>query len=134
MDKIIIFDGNCVLCNRTFQWILKADKKKQFRFGILQDEQLRTRLSKLFQDKDLLFSEEPETVILLEGDQVFLRSSAVLRICSHLGGFYRIMVVLRLTPKIIRDAIYRWIARNRYGWFGRQSCYIPDESVKNRFI
>ena len=38
-------------------------------------------------------------------------------------------------PKPIRDAIYSWIAKNRYKWFGKQDqCMIPEKSVSHRFL
>jgi predicted DCC family thiol-disulfide oxidoreductase YuxK len=133
-DKVILFDGSCVLCNRTFQWILKADKKAVFNFGTLQDTRVQKRLAGTEAFLHLPHSESMDSVILLEGEKIFFKSSAVIRICFHLGGAYKLMVVFWLVPKFIRDTIYSFIATNRFKWFGKQACYLPDEATKNRFI
>jgi predicted DCC family thiol-disulfide oxidoreductase YuxK len=40
-----------------------------------------------------------------------------------------------LVPKPLRDAVYRFVARNRYRWFGRQdACLVPAPEVRARFL
>lgn len=133
-EKIILFDGSCVLCNRTFHWILKADKQEKFRFGILQDDHVQSRIESIQNSALKTHAKDMDSVLLLEGDQLFSKSSAALRICYHLGGLYRIFLIFWLVPKFIRDALYSFIAAHRYRWFGKKTCYLPDDSLKNRFI
>jgi predicted DCC family thiol-disulfide oxidoreductase YuxK len=43
--------------------------------------------------------------------------------------------MLRLVPRFIRDAVYDWVARNRYGWFGkRDSCRLPSSEERAVFL
>jgi len=77
----------------------------------------------------------PETLLLLDDGQIYERSSAVLRIVSHLRFPWNLLGVLRIIPRPIRDAIYGLIARNRYRWFGKQdTCLLPRAEWKSRFL
>lgn len=119
--KILVqFDGVCILCSRTVNFILKADRKRKFVFSALQDAG----------------SENPgESVIVTDGQTVFTHFDAVLKIAKELGGIYRLAAIFRILPAKWRLAIYLFIARNRYRWFGvRNSCYLPSEEVRERFI
>ena len=120
-EKILIrFDGICILCSKTVRFILKADKKKKFQFQALQN----TSNSQNF-----------ETIIVLEGGKTLTHFDAVLKIGKELGGIYSMVAVCRILPKSWRKSIYLWIARNRFRWFGkRESCYLPSEEEKDRFI
>ena len=75
------------------------------------------------------------TVVLEDEHGVHERSDAALRIVSRLGGFHRFAALLLWVPKGIRDGVYRWIARNRYRWFGkRESCALPDKAERSLFL
>jgi len=75
------------------------------------------------------------TILLVEGDEVFSQSTAVLRSLRHLSGWPRWLVPLRWVPRALRDPIYDLIARNRYKWFGQRStCFVPTSRTRDRFI
>lgn len=74
------------------------------------------------------------SVILIEENKVYLQTDAVLRIARGLP-FYKVFYPLIFLPRFVRDSIYNLIAKNRYRWFGkRESCYVPDNNVKERFL
>jgi predicted DCC family thiol-disulfide oxidoreductase YuxK len=76
-----------------------------------------------------------DSVVLIDEKGVHTRSTAVLRILSRLGAPWAVGVVFLLVPRWIRDAVYDWVARNRYRWFGRRdSCLLPDGAMRNRFL
>ena len=117
---LIQFDGLCILCSRTIQFILKADPKKKFLFQTLQQSK-----------PDHSF----DTVIVLDQQNSFRYFDAVLKIGKELGGIYKLIAVFRIFPRSWRHSFYLWIARNRFQWFGRRnSCYLPNEKEKDRFI
>ena len=73
--------------------------------------------------------------ILAEGDQIYTRSTAVLRMLKKLGGGWKLFYGFIIVPKFIRNAIYNWIARNRYKWYGkRDECMVPTPELKERFL
>lgn len=127
---ILLFDGTCNLCDGSVQWILRADRHKKFRFASLQSDFGQSQLQALA--GELM---DVDSVILLEGDRVFVRSAAVLRVFHHLGGGYGILALLGVIPRWLRDPVYDWIARKRYGWFGkRDRCLIPTPELRERFL
>lgn len=127
-QPILVFDGTCILCHSFFQWILKKDRKRIFRFATLQSEAGKALLGNLNMPGGY------DTVLLKQGGRIYTFSTAALRTLILLGGTYawlgRIGFVF---PGIIRDWVYRIIARNRYGWFGRKECLVPDEEMRKRF-
>lgn len=119
--KILVqFDGMCILCSRTIQLILKADRKNKFLFQALQQT-----------------SEEQsfDTVIVTDRHASYIEFDAVLKIGYELGGIYRAIGIFRLLPRNWRRKLYFLIASNRFRWFGkRQTCYRPSGEEQERFI
>lgn len=67
--------------------------------------------------------------------KLYDQSSAALKIASRMGALWPLMTVFWIIPKFIRDAVYRYIAKNRYRWFGKKdSCMIPEKDVSYRFV
>jgi predicted DCC family thiol-disulfide oxidoreductase YuxK len=127
---VLLFDGVCNLCNASVQWVLLRDRKAVFHFAALQSETGQAKL-KQFE----MSSESFDTVVLVDGDRLYTRSDAALEVLRRLGGVYRFAVILKIIPRFIRNAVYRWIARNRYRWFGKQEqCMLPQPEWKARFI
>lgn len=119
--KILVqFDGICILCSRAVRLILKADPKKKFLFQTLQNAG---------EDRDF------ETIIVTENQSTFKYFDAILKIGKELGGIYSVVAIFRILPRSWRHSLYLWIARNRFRWFGRRnSCYLPSEEEKERFV
>ena len=119
--KILVqFDGLCILCSRTVHFILKRDRKRKFLFQTLQQF-----------SKDQHF----DTVVVIDQKSTFQYFDAVLKIGYELGGIYQLIAVFRIIPQSWRHSSYLWIAKNRFQWFGmRESCHLPSEEEKERFI
>ncbi len=129
---IILFDGVCNLCNSSVQFVIKRDKKEQFRFAALQGEFGRQVLD---QYKNKLPARTMDSFILLEKDDLYTQSTAALRVARRLPGGWRLLYAFMIVPRFIRDGVYKLIARNRYKWFGKkESCMIPSPSLKARFL
>jgi len=129
-SKIILFDGICNLCNSFVQRVIKNDSKNIFKFASLQSDFGQ----KFLKDKHLDHL-ELKTIILIEGDKFYTKSTAALKIGKELKGIYQISSILIWIPKAIRDFVYDIVSRNRYSWFGRQeSCMMPTPELKNKFI
>ncbi len=129
-QPILLFDGVCNLCNASVQWMLKHDRRGQFRFAALQSEigqQLLLRHG--------LACEHFDTVVLAVGERIFVRSDAPLEILRRLGGFWRLLYFFKIVPRPLRDALYNFVARNRYRWFGRrEECMLPRPEWTGRFL
>lgn len=126
----ILFDGVCNLCNGSVQFILRRDPQARFRFASLQSEAGRRLVTEQGLDPEVLNS-----VILIEDGRVYRESTAALRIARHMSGAWKLLRVLVLIPRPIRDAVYRLIARNRYRWFGKsETCWLPTPELRARFL
>lgn len=128
--SILIFDGECNLCNTWVKLVLRFDKKQRFKFCSLQSEIGR----KLIGDK-ISHETLPVTVVLIENEKLYTHSTAALRVAQHLAFPVSMLVVFKIIPIKVRDGIYNWIARNRYKWFGKQqSCMVPEANIMHRFL
>ena len=128
---IILFDGVCNLCNGFVQFVIRHDPAGRFRFAALQSEAAQALLAA----HGLAPAAAPDSVLLLSGGQLYSHSTAVLRIARALGGVWALAGAGRLLPRAWRDALYRFVARNRYRWFGRQeSCMLPTPALQARFL
>ena len=122
--NIILYDGYCNLCNFTLQFILKRDKKRVFKYYPIQSKEANNLLS----DR-IAYDNIPDSVILLEGGQVYLKSEAFFKILPHLGSVYNLLLIFKIFPQRFSDKIYDWIASNRYSWFGkRDQCKILNNT------
>lgn len=129
----ILFDGVCNLCNGFVQFVIRHDAAGYFRFAALQSAAGQALLAAHGQPN--LASADPDSVVLVEGGRVYTHSAAVLRIAGHLGGLWRVAAVGWLLPRAWRDGLYRYVARHRYRWFGRQeSCWLPTPALRERFL
>jgi predicted DCC family thiol-disulfide oxidoreductase YuxK len=128
--KIVLFDGVCNLCSSSVQFILKRDKKNQFLFGSLQGPSGQACLQQFNLPADTFNS-----FMLVEGDRLYTRSSGALRMLKYLGGAWPLLYAFIIVPKFIRDAVYDFVAKNRYKWFGKKDeCWVPDALLKSKFL
>jgi predicted DCC family thiol-disulfide oxidoreductase YuxK len=132
METIVLFDGVCNLCNGTVQFIIRRDPQGRFRFASQQSEAGRELLRK---HGLLEVGGVAQSIVVLEGERVYLESDAALRILYRLGGAWRLAHALWIVPRPLRDWIYRLVARNRYRLFGRrEQCMIPTPELRQRFL
>ena len=128
--SIILFDGVCNFCNGMVNFVLSQDKKGIFKFAALQSE-TGQKILEQFQ----LAKEDFESFVLVENGKTYKKSSAALRVANHFPWYWKELQILRIIPAFLRDAIYDFVARNRYKWFGKKDqCMIPTPQVRNRFL
>lgn len=129
-NPVILFDGVCNLCNGAVQYVIKHDKKKQFRFAALQSEAGQSLLK-----KHSLSSTDFNSFILLLGENVYSKSTAALMVAKNLDGAIKLLSGFIIVPEVIRDAVYNFIARYRYKIFGRkETCMLPTADLQSRFL
>jgi predicted DCC family thiol-disulfide oxidoreductase YuxK len=129
MHAVILFDGTCAFCERSVRFIASRDDG-YFRFGASQNPEGRALLGKFGTSR-----EATRSLILIEDDQLYLRSTAVLRIAGRLRAPWRYARPLLLVPRPIRDAIYRLIAAVRHRLAGpSNACEIPPPEIRARLI
>ena len=126
---IVYYDGLCGLCDRFVQFVLRRDRTARFRFAPLQGSTARERVP------STLDPGASRTVILEEKGRFRVRSDAALAILAGLGSAWRLVALLRVIPRPLRDAVYDLVARNRNRWFGRlDECRVPGPAERDRFL
>ena len=129
-NPVVLFDGVCLLCNGMVRFIIANDPCAIFRFAALQSGTADQLWAPSHNEK-----ESGDSIVLIEDGKPFVRSDAVLRILRRLRMPWPLFTILSVIPKPIRDACYRFVARNRYRWFGRsEHCMIPTENQRARFL
>lgn len=127
---IVVFDAKCLLCNGWVRFLLKHDRKGIYRFASIQGKTGQALLSKAGLQVAGL-----ETLLLVDGTRTWQHTAAILRVLHGLGWPWRAAWLGWLVPRPVRDAFYRWVARNRYGLFGRaEACLMPPADYEARFL
>lgn len=127
-ERLLVYDGQCLLCNRFIQFILKRDKNAHFYFSTYRG--LPTDI-----DQRGLKVAKENSISYQRHGKWHQRSSAVLLIYQDLFGKLHYSQLAWLAPRFVRDFLYDIVAKNRYKWFGKkESCMLPDPAFKARFI
>ena len=129
--KIILFDGVCNLCDSSVQYVIQHDKKDIFRFVSLLSE-LGQKILKHIGINPI----HTDSIVLYEpGISYYYKSTAALHIAKGLSGIFTLASVLTILPTYLRDAIYDYVAKNRYKWYGKkEACMIPTPELKSKFL
>jgi predicted DCC family thiol-disulfide oxidoreductase YuxK len=141
-EPVVLFDGVCNLCNASVQFMIDRDPKSELKFAAIQSEkggELLTKTVGEAQAKELAAGTtgdgDPDSIVLVENGQIYMRSTAALRIARHLSWPWRFLFAFLIVPRPLRDVFYKLIARNRYRWFGKSdTCRIPTPELRARFL
>ncbi len=126
---IILFDGECNFCSWWVSFLLKRDGYDRFRFCALQSP-----AAKEFLERFEVHNPIGSTFYFIEDERLYYSSTGVLRVFKNLPGLWPALFALRLIPAFLRDPVYELFARNRYKWYGRRECLVPDEKLRPKFI
>ena len=108
---------------------IRNDKKAKLKFAPLQSETAR-ELVKRFR-----VAPSADTIVLIEKDKAYTFAGAAIRVCKYLGWPAKALYVFIIIPAFISQPVYKWIARNRYKWFGkRETCMVPTPEIQDRFL
>lgn len=130
-EPIILFDGVCLLCESFVQLVLKNDRKGRFKFAPLQGPSAHELMKRANPPPPAKF----ETIVLVENGSYYYASDAALRILARLRFPWPLLAIARILPRPLRDAVYAFVSKNRYSWFGkRNECMIPTAEMRRRFL
>jgi predicted DCC family thiol-disulfide oxidoreductase YuxK len=129
-NPVILFDGVCNLCNGAINFVLRHDKKGIFRFASIQSEAGQQLLA-----ANGIDASELNSFFLVEKGKVYKKSAAALRVVNYFAWYWKELQILIIVPYFLRDAIYDFVATNRYKWFGkRDQCMVPTPDLQKRFL
>lgn len=127
---IVLIDGVCHMCQGLTKFIIKRDPPGMFKFASLQSD-----IGKDILRQGGLPEETVDTVVVVENGTYYIRSAAALRIVRRLTFPWRLLYGFIIVPRAIRDVLYKWVAKNRYRWFGQdEECMIPTPEIRRRFL
>ena len=128
---ILVFDGVCVLCNGWVRFLLRHDTRARYRFAAMQGDSGRALLARHGLDPD-----DPASLLLVDEAGAHTDTVAIRRVLQGLGGGWRLpAAVIGALPRALIDPVYRFVARNRYRWFGRHAvCALPPPEARERFL
>ena len=127
---VILFDGVCNYCNGMVNFLIRKDKQRRFLFAPLQSSAGQELLRQFG-----LNTTQLDSFIFISDGKAYLRSTAGLKLYNQLPWYWKWTQLFWIVPRVIRDAVYNFIARNRYKWFGkRDQCMVPSAEVRERFL
>ena len=129
MEPVILFDGTCAFCEGSVRFIATRDRG-YFKFGASQNPEGQAVLARFGTTR-----EAAKSLILIEDDQIYLRSDAALRIAKRMNAPWKYAGIFLVVPRPIRDVVYRAVAAIRYQIAGRSNaCEIPPPEIRERLI
>ena len=127
---ILLFDGHCNFCNAWVKLIVQRDTTKNILFAPLQSS-----VGKKMLEEHKIDVNYTDSLVFFEEEKFSLSSTAALRIYAYLDGWVQHLQLLSAVPRPLRDALYHFIAKFRYKWFGRsEQCMVPTPELRERFL
>lgn len=128
-DRLIVFDGVCVLCSGWVNFVIARDGEQRYRFVAIQSELGRSLAIRFGVDPD-----NPQTNVVIRDGQAWFKGDSALQVWRDMPG-WRWTHVLWLLPRVLRNLVYDPIARNRYRLFGQhEACLVPTPDLRRRFL
>lgn len=129
-EVFTVMDAHCALCARGAAWIARHDKAHEFMIVPMQSDAGAALFSHYGLDPD-----DPASWLYVENGNAYSSLDALIRVGARLGGVWKGLALLRILPSPIQDALYRWVARNRYRMFGTTDlCNMPNPEVQKRLM
>lgn len=126
---LILFDGTCVFCSGFARFIARTDKARRFRFVTAHSPSGRALFDAHGLDPDLI-----ETNIVIVDEKPYFKFRAFAAAMRAIGGPWAIFGILAFLPHRLSDAVYDFVARNRYRIAGKQACPMPTPELTARLI
>ncbi len=129
---IVLVDGHCHLCQHITRYLAQHDRNRRFRFAALQSPAGRRTLREAGFAGDL---DTFDSFVLVQNGRYYTESGAALRVAKGVGGWRAMAYGFMIIPAPVRDAVYRYVARNRYKWFGKsEQCLLPTKEIRDRYL
>jgi predicted DCC family thiol-disulfide oxidoreductase YuxK len=131
---VLLYDGDCGLCNRIVRRLLAMDREGKLRFAPLQGLAAQAYLR-----AHGLPTSDFSTLVLVpdwpaNAAAPLLRTDGVIAALRAAGrpGWASLLGIF---PRFLRDAGYKFVARVRYAVFGPwRTCPLPRPEWKARFL
>ena len=130
MNDVVIFDGVCKLCTHTVAFVLRHEASPVLRFAPMQSPAGKQLMQQFGIDPGQM-----KTFVVVADGRAYVRSDAAIRVARFFRGGWKLLGIVKVIPRPIRDYAYDVVARNRYRWFGRlDACIVPTPELEARFL
>ncbi|WP_416235984.1 thiol-disulfide oxidoreductase DCC family protein [Psychrobacillus psychrodurans] len=120
---ILVYDGQCNMCSNFIRFIIKINKNKKLKITSFDSDWTKQNIIS-----------DIDSMIFLKDDRVYLYSDAVINIVVSANKFFYPLLLLKIVPKIIRNTIYKFIAKHRRKIMKVNSCPIHTKEERRMFI
>lgn len=127
-EKLLVFDGVCIQCNRFFHWIYTYNKSENLTFAHIQNPIVQEHLRSFSH-----FDAHKDCIWFIDNGALYGESEAVFRVLKYTQHPMRVLRYAQIFPKVCTNAVYRFIAKKRYSWWGKQQCLWVDPNQTHRF-
>lgn len=128
---ILLYDGECGLCHASVRLVLRREKTPLCLFAPLSGETAAALSARL----PGRIPTDGSTVVLVDGDEVLVRSRAAFRLARGFSAPWSWLAVFRFLPAFLTDLPYRLIARLRRALWGRaDACALPSPAHAQRML
>lgn len=126
--KIVFYDGDCGLCNRSVAYVLRNEKHNEIHFASIQSKFTIDFFS--LRDWD---APDLSTFYFFNNEVLYERSTAALQLSKELKYPHRLLSMFFIVPRFFRDAAYDFIAKRRRR-ISKGFCVMPKPGDKERFF
>ena len=128
-SPMLVYDGSCGFCSLSVRFILRHERRHDLSF-VTRNSELGMGLRRAHG------LESVESMLWIEGGQVFAESDAVIKAAGYLGGWWRRLAVIgSFCPSFILNGAYKFIAENRRRLSSKAAvCPVPSPEHRNRFL
>lgn len=128
-QPLLIYDGDCALCNHLIVFFLKREKKQEINFVPLSSETAKALMA-YFEIGDGI-----DSMVLIRHYNAYIKSCAALRLSWYMKFPWPLLSVFLIIPPFLRNRVYDAVAKRRLRWFGLQeSCLNISGFRKERFL
>lgn len=128
---VILYDGVCSFCNASVRFVLQHERAP----GVLGFAPLQSAFGRAHLARHGMAEDDLSSMRVLVDDRLLDASTAALFIAGYLRAPWRWLRVLRIVPRPLRDAVYHFIGRRRYRWWGRtDTCQPIPAASRDRFF
>lgn len=133
VEPVVLFDGECGLCQWSVRWIVARDAEGRFAFAPLASPVGRSLLGSgegsTWED-----AAAADSVVVVTEDGPLIRSDALIAVLSALPGWGWAARLLGLVPRPLRDGAYRLVAWSRRRVLpSPPACPLPDPELVLRY-
>lgn len=130
LEPLLLYDGECGLCDRSVWFIIRHDREATVKFAALQSDVGQKLLAEAGLDPGYR-----ESVLLFDRGRLYQSDEAALQTARYLDRPWRWLAAARFVPRWLRHPVYKLIAKHRFRFFGRvDACELSAPGERARFV